>query len=106
MALEGDRVSRGRRVQELQADEPAMEFCIRLNSIASELGLPAAWNPARLSKVRNGIQDLSMDDAAVLARADPQQRGWTWIAYGVAARKGEDAWAVLARTAKKGSKSA
>lgn len=102
MTLAGDRVSRGKRVQEIQGDEPAMQFCNRLNAFAAELGFPAVWSPARLSKVRNGTQDLDADDMTVLSRSDPKGRGYTWIAYGITVAKGEDAWAVLARAARKG----
>ena len=101
MALEGDPISRGRRVQEIQGSAGAMAFANRLNAIATELDFPAAWTPARLSKVRNGTQDLSIEDMTVIARADSQKRGWTWVSYGVALDPGEDAWAVLARMAKK-----
>lgn len=99
MPLDGDKAARGRRVQEIQASTDAMDFCNQLNAAARELGFDASWSPSRLSKVRNGTQDLSIDDATVLARFDPKGRGWSWIAYGVAV-KGEDAWTVLARAKK------
>jgi hypothetical protein len=103
MTLAADRVSRGKRVQAIQEElkEGNEPFAERLNRAASELGLDASWNPTRVSKVRSGLQDLSIEDATVLARVDPQQRGWTWVSYDVAVKKGEDAWAVLARSAKK-----
>lgn len=109
MVLAVDRVSRGRRVQEIQkacgfgegktADN--VGFTAELNRAARELGLEPNWTKERLSKVRNGVQDLSIEDATVIAYLDEERRGWTWPAFGVAQRHGEDAYAALARLAKK-----
>src|SRR4051812_31108881 len=107
--VESDRISRGRRVQEIQflcgygegklADNRG--FAAKLNEAARHLGLEEEWKPERLSKVRSGTQDLSVEDMTVLAYVDPERRGWTWIAYGLPVSKGEDAWVALARMAKK-----
>src|ERR1700745_713389 len=77
MTLAADRVSRGKRVQEIQEElkEGNEAFADRLNRVANELGLDESWNATRVSKVRSGLQDLSIEDATVLARVDPQQRG-------------------------------
>lgn len=103
--LLSDRVSRGKRVQEIQRDcgfdENNIGFARLLNESAERLGLEPAWHPTRLSKVRNGTQDLSVEDATVIAYVDPQQRGWTWISFGVAAGDGENPYDVLVRNAKK-----
>lgn len=104
MPYASDRVSRGKRVQEVQESigDDNNAFADRLNATSRELGLPETWHPVRLSKVRNGTQDLSIEDMTVIARLDPKQRGWTWISFGIAVSKGEDPWAVLARNAKRG----
>lgn len=110
MAYESDRVSVGRRVQEIQElcgeKDDNVAFARRLNQAASELGFPEAWNPNRLAKVRTGTQGISIEDMTVVARVDPKQRGYTYVAFGIAVHKNEDAWTVLARMAKKKGKSA
>lgn len=105
MAYESDRVSVGRRVAEIQElcgdKDDNVSFAQRLNAAAHELGFAEAWNPNRLAKVRTGAQGIAVDDMTVVARLDPKQRGYTYVAFGIAVKKGEDAWAVLARMAKK-----
>lgn len=105
MPLAIDKVSRGRRLVEIQElcgeGKDNRAFAARLNAAARELGLEEVWHHTRVSKVRTGTQDLSIEDSTVLARVDPKQRGWTWPAYGIVLRKNEDAWTVLARTAKR-----
>lgn len=108
MAYQSDRVSVGRRVQEIQelcGDlDDNVAFAQRLNSAAGEMGFEQAWNPNRLAKVRTGAQGLGQEDVYVLARVDPKQRGPTYVTHGIAVSKGEDAWAVLARMAKKAAR--
>lgn len=108
--LSADRVSRGRRVQEIQAlcgyEDDNIGFAKRLNEAAGELGLHSNWHPTRLSKVRNGTQDLPIEDMAVIAYLDPKQRGWTYVSFGLPLKKGEDAWDALAKTAKGASRRA
>lgn len=103
--ITGDRISRGRRVQEIQTDrgfeEDGAGFTVLLNRAAEDLQLSPIWTQSRLSKVRSGIQDLSIEDMTVIAYLDPKKRGWTWIAYGVAAAVGEDPYTVLSRGATK-----
>lgn len=92
-------------MQEIQAlcgeenDNPA--FMARLNAAAVEMGIQSHWAGSRLSKVRTGTQDLSIEDMTVVARIDPKQRGWTYVSYGIPLKRGEDAWAVLERIAKR-----
>lgn len=106
--LPADRVSRGRRVLEIQNlcgyEDDNIGFARRLNEAAGELGLDPNWHATRLSKVRNGTQDLSIEDMAVLAYLDPQRRGWTFVSFGLPLKKGEDAWDALAKTAKAASR--
>lgn len=109
MVLASDRVSRGKRVQEIQracgygegkkADNAG--FTERLNSAARELGMDANWTKERLSKVRSGTQDLSIEDVTVIASLDKERRGEAWVAHGIAVAPGDDPFAVLARAAKK-----
>lgn len=83
-----DRQSRSERVKALQKllgfEKKSGAFVVELNRIATELGLPPSWSPARLSKMRTAVQDLSLEDAAVFAALDPKERGWEWIAFGEA----------------------
>ena len=109
MVLASDRVSRGRRVQAIQeacgfgtgksADN--VGFTQRLNEASRQAGFGEYWTKERLSKIRSGVQDLTIEDVTVLASLDPEQRGEPWVAHGVAVKKGEDPFAALARLAKK-----
>lgn len=105
MEIANDRPSIARRFVEIQ-ELAGMEgdnraFADLLNGAAKELGLPAEWNPGRVSKLRGGMQGLSPEDNMVIARVDPKRRGYTWPAFGIPVAAGDDPWDVLARNAKR-----
>jgi hypothetical protein len=82
-----DRVSRGLRVQRIQSaavgpGDTNGPFVRLLSAAAERLRVPAKWDNTKLSKIRNGTQDLSLEDVACLEQVDPEHRGWFWIAFG------------------------
>lgn len=105
MAYESDRPAVARRFKEIQdlvgEGDDNVRFATRLNAAAKELGFAQSWTSNRVSKVRGATLGTDSEDAYVIARVDPKQRGPIYVTHGVAVPKGEDAWAVLARTAKK-----
>lgn len=108
MAYESDRTAISRRFREIQKlvgeDDDNVAFADRLNAAARELGFEQNWTANKVSKVRGATLGTNTEDAYVLARIDPKQRGQTYVTHGIAVTKGEDAWTVLAKAAKKQTK--
>jgi hypothetical protein len=109
VAVEADRISRGIRVQEIQkargyGEEPKPNnagFVVILNQTSAALGIDSEWTVSKLSKIRHGTQGMSIEDMTVMARLDDRHRGWTWVAYGLGVKPGGDAFAALAKEAKR-----
>lgn len=110
MVYDSDRASvsqRFREIQELNEEgKDNVAFSNRLNDAAKELGFPPEWTSNKVSKVRGATLGIDVADMTVVARVDPKQRGYTYVAFGIPVTPGEDAWTVLARMAKKRGKSA
>lgn len=105
MAYDSDRASVSKRFREIQdlngEGDDNVAFSSRLNAAAKELGFPPDWTSNKVSKVRGATLGIDVADMTVVARVDPEQRGYTYVAFGIAITKGEDAWKALARAAKK-----
>lgn len=105
VAYESDRSAVATRfieIQKLVGDEKDnVAFAARLNAAAKELGFEQDWTANRVSKVRNVLLGTDAEDAYVIARVDPKDRGPTYVTHGVAVDKGKSPWAVLAQLAKK-----
>ena len=59
-----------------------LELADELNRVAAQLGVPERWSGAKVSKLAKGLQSPTVEDVAVLAAYDPQQRGMFWWAFG------------------------
>ncbi len=83
--IAADRVSRGKRLKEIQGalglDGKGMVAA--LQAVTNRLGLSVKWYEKRLSTIVNGGQDLSLEDVAILEAIDPKKRSWHWVAFGV-----------------------
>lgn len=99
------RSQRAKEIRDSLGDRQE-DFALRLTAAAKTLGLPLRYAPGDISKIENEYRRISIEDATVYAYVDPKKRGWTWVPYGVPLTKGEDAWSVLAKAAKRGAKSA
>lgn len=62
------------------------DFAAQMVVVAKRLGLESSYSDTKLSKLVNGRQDVSLDDAIVLAHLDPEHRGVEWIALGEAGK--------------------
>lgn len=110
MPYESDRASVSKRFREIQelcghakpGEQPDnAAFSDQLNAAAEELGFTPDWTSNQVSKVRGATLGIDTTGMTIVARVDPKQRGYTYVAFGIAVAKGEDPWTVLARTAKK-----
>lgn len=103
MQDELDEATRGGRFAAIRAElgVSGIVYAERLNDAAEGMGLPRYWTGPKVTNTEKGKRDLSTEDALIVAKVDPRNRGWTWPMYGVPLKQGEDAYAVLARFAKK-----
>jgi len=78
------RVASGLRVAALRKATAmtVLDFAVELNAVARQLGLPERWTGPKVSKIETGTQNLIVEDVAVLAAYDPEQRGTFWWAFG------------------------
>lgn len=73
----------------------------RLNDAAEGIGLDRYWTAQKVTLVELGKRDISSDDALAYGHVDPERRGWLWVMKGLPLLKGEDAWTVLNKAAKR-----
>lgn len=58
------------------------EFAKRVNAIASRYGMKATYDHSVISKIENGIRNVSIEEVPLFAALDPKERGWMWMAWG------------------------
>lgn len=78
------RVERGARLAQLRESLglTVLELADELNRVAAHLGVPQRWTGPKVAKIAKGLQSPTVDDVAVLAAYDPEQRGTFWWAFG------------------------
>lgn len=96
MPLTASKQERGRRVVDLQTaifgeGDTNARTLAALRDVAARYGIPVNWDASRLSKIRSGIQNLSLEDVAslvYLARegsAGGDFGDWFFVAFGTKA---------------------
>lgn len=93
MALAASKHERGQRVIAFQTavfgeGDTNGEAVLALRLVAERYDIPVNWDASRLSKIRNGIQNLSLEDVAslvILARekgSGGDFGDWFYFAFG------------------------
>ena len=78
------RIRRAARVAEVREalGLSGEEFGKLLGKNLSALGWQAHYDKAKVSRIESALRDLTVEEAAVIARLDPKRRGMLWLAIG------------------------